>query len=116
MASTIAMLEDLGHIVVQATSAIAALTLLRSDNGVDLVLTDHAMPGLTGTELARLIRQTWPRLPVILVTGYPELPRGEDQGYPWLTKPYTREDLSARIDALLGEPDNVVAVEFPRRA
>jgi signal transduction histidine kinase/ActR/RegA family two-component response regulator len=118
MSSTMAMLEDLGHKVEQATSAIAALTMLRSGTSVDLVITDHAMPGLTGTELARLIRQTWPSLPIVLVTGYPELPAGEGQGMPWLTKPYQREDLSARIAAALGHDvgTNVVAVEFPRRA
>ncbi len=120
MASTTAMLEDLGHSVVQATSAVAALTILRSDAAMDLVLTDHAMPGLTGTELARLIHQSWPRLPVILVTGYPELPKDE-QGLPWLTKPFQREDLAARIDAMLSDgpaaaANNVVALDFPRRA
>jgi len=122
IASTTAMLEDLGHAVMQATSAIGALTMLRSAAKVDLVITDHAMPGLTGTELARLIRQTWPSLPIILVTGYPELPKGEDQGLPWLTKPYQRDELAARIDAVLLDTaaapaaHNVVAVEFPRRA
>jgi signal transduction histidine kinase len=116
MSSTAAMLEDLGHTVVQATSAISALTMLRGGAQVDLVLTDHAMPGLTGTELARLIRQTWASLPIILVTGYPELPKGEDQTLPWLTKPYQREDLAARMAALLAEADATNVVEFSRRA
>jgi signal transduction histidine kinase len=118
MSSTAAMLEDLGHSVVQATSAIVALTTLRGGTEVDLIVTDHAMPGLSGTELARLVRQTWPSLPILLVTGYPELPKGEDQGLPWLTKPYQREELSARIAAMLGDDGatNVVAVEFSRRA
>jgi signal transduction histidine kinase len=118
MSSTTAMLEDLGHSVTQATSAIAALTTLRAGTAVDLIVTDHAMPGLTGTELARMVRQSWPTLPILLVTGYPELPKGEDQGMPWLTKPFQREALAARIDALLGADasTNVVAVEFTRRA
>jgi signal transduction histidine kinase len=117
MASTAAMLEDLGHAVIQATSGIGALTLLRASEAmVDLVLTDHAMPGLTGTDLARLIRQTWPSLPIILVTGYPELPKGDDLGLPWLTKPYQREDLAARIDAFLADDASDVVVDFPRRA
>jgi CheY-like chemotaxis protein len=116
MASTAAMLEDLGHTVIQASSGISALTLLRSELKVDLVITDHAMPGLTGTELARLIRQTWPSLPIILITGYPELPKGEDQGLPWLTKPFAREELSARIDAVVVDDTSNVVVDFPRRA
>ncbi len=94
------------------------MTLLRGGTEVDLVITDHAMPGLTGTELARLTRQTWPTLPIILVTGYPELPKGEDHTLPWLIKPYQRDDLAARMEALLAaaEATNVVTVEFPRRA
>jgi len=118
MSSTSAMLEDLGHSVVQATSAIAALTSLRAGTMVDLVVTDHAMPGLSGAELARMVRQSWPTLPILLVTGYPELPRGEDQSLPWLTKPFQRDALATRIDALLGADvaTNVVAVDFPRRA
>jgi CheY-like chemotaxis protein len=112
------MLEDLGHAVVQATSGISALTTLRSGAKFDLVVTDHAMPGLTGSELARLIKQSWPGLPTILVTGYPELPVSESQGFPWLTKPYQREDLAARIDAAVRDDaaDNVVALESARRA
>jgi CheY-like chemotaxis protein len=90
--------------------------LLRGGAKVDLVLTDHAMPGLTGTELARLIRQTWPTLPIILVTGYPELPKGEDQSLPWLTKPYQREDLAARMETLLAAVEATNVVEFSRRA
>jgi CheY-like chemotaxis protein len=122
MASTTAMLEDLGHSVVQATSGISALTTLRGGATFDLVVTDHAMPGLTGSELARLIKQSWPGLPIILVTGYPELPTSESQGFPWLTKPYQREDLAARIELVTTEPTpdnasgNVVTLEAARRA
>lgn len=77
-ASTAAMLEDLGHSVIEALSGPRALDMLRLGANVDVVITDHAMPGMTGTELARQIRQVWPRLPIILATGYAELPNGED--------------------------------------
>jgi len=113
IASTAAMLQDLGHSVVEATSAMTALTMLRNGTQVDLIVTDHAMPGVTGAELARLVRQSWPNLPVIVVTGYPEVPKGEDQGFTWLAKPFPREALAARIDTALGR--NVVALEFSRR-
>jgi CheY-like chemotaxis protein len=118
MASTTAMLEDLGHSVVQATSGISALTTLRSGTKFELVVTDHAMPGLTGSELARLIKQSWPTLPIILVTGYPELPTSESQGFPWLTKPYQRDDLAACIEQVTRDApaDNVVALDAARRA
>ena len=87
-ASTAAMLEDLGHPVIEALSGARALDMLRLGAKVDVVVTDHAMPGMTGTELARQIRQHWPSLPIILATGYAELPNGEDPGLPRLAKPY----------------------------
>src|SRR4029079_8312671 len=87
-ASTAAMLEDLGHTVLEALSAARALDTLRLGAQGGSVVTDHAMPGMTGAELARQIRQTWPSLPIILATGYAELPNGEDPGLPTLSKPY----------------------------
>ena len=97
VASTAAILEDLGHEVIEASSASHALDTLRLNANVDVVITDHAMPGMTGSELARQIRQIWPSLPVILATGYAELPNGEDPGLPRLSKPYRQEDLAAQI-------------------
>jgi len=97
VASTAAILEDLGHEVIEASSASHALDTLRLDANVDVVITDHAMPGMTGSELARQIKQSWPGLPVILATGYAELPNGEEPGLPRLSKPYRQEDLAAQI-------------------
>ena len=57
VASTAAMLEDVGHVVSEALSGVHALDLLRLGTKVDVVVTDHAMPGMTGSELARQIRQ-----------------------------------------------------------
>ena len=85
------------HVVTEALSGARALDMLRQDADVDVVVTDHAMPGMTGAELARQIRQNWPELPVILATGYAELPNGEDPGLPRLSKPYRQEELSAQI-------------------
>jgi CheY-like chemotaxis protein len=82
-----------------------------------VVITDHAMPGMTGTELARQIRQTWPGLPVVLATGYAELPNGEDPGLPRLSKPYVQEELAALIDKVVAEwAANVIPLESARRA
>src|SRR5207248_1217943 len=64
LAGTAAMLEDLGHVATEAESAESALRALVSDANFDLVITDHAMPGMSGTELAARIRRSWPGLPV----------------------------------------------------
>jgi signal transduction histidine kinase len=112
------LLEDLGHVVIEAASGDAALEALRSGTPVDLVITDQAMPGMTGTDLARHIRQDWPDLPIVLVTGYADLPPGVDSGLPRLTKPYLQEQLEAEIARLTaGRPaSNVVPFEAMQRA
>jgi CheY-like chemotaxis protein len=96
------MLKDLGHRVVEAPSAGAALDILRAGTAVDVVLSDEAMPGMRGTQLAAEIRASWPELPVILATGYAELPKDSELKLPLLHKPYSQDDLAAAIVDLVG--------------
>jgi signal transduction histidine kinase len=116
--STAAMLDDLGHTVLVASSAVSAMERIRADPAIDLVITDHAMPGMTGVELARQIRQTRPQLPIILATGYADLPGGDDLGLPRLAKPYRQADLKSLVAKLQAQkPDtNVVPIASGRRA
>ncbi|MDE1968971.1 MAG: response regulator, partial [Alphaproteobacteria bacterium] len=96
--STVSMLEHLGHRAVLTTSCIAALETLRTEPQIDLVITDQVMPGMTGVELARRMRQLRPELPVILATGYSELvQRRVEPGFVTLDKPYNLETLAAKI-------------------
>ena len=67
------VLQKAGYGVLTANSAVAALDVLASSR-VDLVLSDQLMPGVTGTELARQIKDKWPSLPVILISGVNEIP------------------------------------------
>jgi signal transduction histidine kinase len=101
-AGTAAMLEDLGHSVIEAGSAEIALQVLSSQSGIDVVITDHAMPGMTGTELAERILRTWPSMPVVLASGYPEVP-GDELGLPRLSKPYRQEELARLLDSMVGD-------------
>jgi len=103
LAGTAAMLEDLGHTATEVDSAEQGLKILQSDVSIDLVITDHAMPGMTGTELAKRIRRKWPELPVIIATGYAELPGELDPSVPRLSKPYRQQDLAAVVAQLIGE-------------
>jgi signal transduction histidine kinase/CheY-like chemotaxis protein len=100
--STVEMLEDLGHRVIGANSARHALDILKSEQPIDLMMTDHAMPGMTGIELAAASRQVRPSLPVLLATGYAELPEGAQLDLPRLAKPYHQDQLRDRLDQMLG--------------
>ena len=99
--STVGMLEDLGHRVIEANSAQRALEILEAGQDVDLMVTDQAMPGMTGLELAKIVRSKRPQLPVLLATGYGDLPRGQTLTLPCLAKPYRQGQLQAEIERLL---------------
>ena len=95
--NTVHILEDLGHTVFEAYSGYEALEILRREDGIDLVVTDQAMPKMTGTELAKIIKREWPDIPVLLATGYADRVRGDDIGLPKLTKPYMQRELAEAI-------------------
>ena len=99
---TSAMLHELGHRVVMTSSAALALDVIRSDAPIDLIITDHAMPGMSGTELARLARDLRPGLPIILATGYADAPSCAVPGMARLDKPYCIDKLAAMIAAVVG--------------
>ena len=113
--NTAAMLEDLGHEVVEATSGEQALRALRRARRFDLVITDQLMPGMTGTQLLEAIRSEWPDLPAILATGYGELPAGTDPDLPRLSKPFRQQDLARAIATRLKGDGEVVPFR-PRQA
>jgi PAS domain S-box-containing protein len=100
--STMEMLEDLGHRVIGANSGRHALDILRSKQPIDLMVTDHVMPGMTGIELAVKSREVRPALPILLATGYADLPEGAPLDLPRLAKPYHQDQLRDRLDQLLG--------------
>jgi len=99
--TTVGMLEVLGHRVKVASSGGRALEMLVADASVDLVITDYAMPGMTGKELAQRIRETRPNLPVVLASGYAELAAQDDSGLPRLDKPYALDKLASVIGAMV---------------
>ncbi len=74
--SSVDMLEDLGHEVVEANSGKQALDYLRSQEHFDLLITDFAMPGMNGAQLIEAARPLCPDLPILLATGYAEIPGG----------------------------------------
>ena len=99
--NTAMMLEELGHKVFEATSGKQALDILRREKAVDLVITDHAMPQMTGVQLATAIKDERPGLPIILATGYAELPPGSEIGLPKLAKPFRQQELSQAVSSIM---------------
>ncbi|CAD7335131.1 PAS domain S-box protein [Sphingomonadales bacterium 56] len=95
LTNTAGMLEELGHTVFQAGSGADALRML-AEGEVDLVITDHAMPNMTGAQLADALDETHPGLPVIIITGYAELPPHATKRLR-LDKPFKQAELARML-------------------
>ncbi len=97
--NTVLLLEDLGMETVQASSAEEALASLESGHLPAVVITDHAMPQITGAHLCQRIRERHPTLPLVLATGYAELPEGTQlmSDVVRLSKPFTQAQLSRAL-------------------
>lgn len=101
--NTAAMLEDLGHGVIAARSGSEALDVIRSTRDIDLLITDHAMPGMTGLELTDLVRVERPKLRIILATGYAEVQSSLHADILKLNKPFDQRTLARTIGMALEE-------------
>ncbi|WP_068087110.1 hybrid sensor histidine kinase/response regulator [Novosphingobium rosa] len=95
--NTVALLEDLGHEVLEAGSGQEALELIGENPDLNLLITDQAMPKMTGTQLADLVTLEHANLPIILASGYSELPEGCQPRIVRLGKPFTQEMLEQAI-------------------
>ncbi|MDR6872132.1 PAS domain S-box-containing protein [Bosea sp. BE125] len=103
--NTVALLEDLGHEVVEAGSGREALRMMGEDAAFDLVITDQAMPHMTGSQLITELNDRWPGIPIILATGYAELPDSLPAHVKRLSKPFWQKDLERAIaDSNAGQP------------
>lgn len=99
------LLEDLGYTVRRVADATAALAILAQDEfTVDLVFSDVIMPGMNGVELAGLIRERYPGLPVVLTSGYSNvLAENAHHGFELIQKPYSVELLSRILRKAIAE-------------
>lgn len=101
LANVAAMLEDLGHHVIPVGAGARALEAIDSTPAIELVITDQAMPVMTGLQLIEEIRARRPELPVILATGYAELPQTANAPIARLAKPFTQRALAEAMASTL---------------
>ena len=109
----VAMLEDLGHKVVPATSGRQALDILWRDAAIELMVTDQAMPDMSGAALAEIAREAQPSLRVIVAAGYGELPEDAIADVVRIPKPFRQEDLARAIAAACDREATRTVVKFP---
>lgn len=100
------MLTWTGYQALEASHGREALsTMEQHGDSIDLVLTDIKMPGMTGRELGAQVALRWPGKPVLYMSGFAsEVFKGGllEPGAPFLSKPFTQDDLAAKIRVVLG--------------
>jgi two-component system, NtrC family, sensor kinase len=97
-------LDQFGCKVLKADSAEIAIESLQKRRDIDLVLSDIVMPGMSGLELGRLIREHHPEIPVILASGYSDKAAAAlNEGFVLIRKPYSPEALGRVLNSILGE-------------
>lgn len=99
-------LTEAGFKVFEASNGREALELMEREPGIGAILTDLAMPEMGGRELARRLRQQWPHLPVVFMTGYTDdIVSGRgllDEGVPFLEKPLSPDTITRKMQEVLG--------------
>jgi PAS domain S-box-containing protein len=99
--NTAALLEDLGHVVIEAGSAAQAIEYFSSRGKIDLLITDQAMPGMTGGDLVVALDAIQPGIPVIIASGYGEGVDIPGRNLVRLGKPFNQVRLAqAIVDAV----------------
>jgi CheY-like chemotaxis protein len=115
LVNTAVMLEDLGHQVIEASSAAQALRVLDDGVVVDLLITDQVMPGMTGAVLIERAQRDRPDFPVLLATAFGELSDNAAAAIPKLVKPFQQEALARAISAAMERASTVVRLGARRR-
>jgi CheY-like chemotaxis protein len=96
------VLRSAGYEVLSAADGAAALELFRCVQ-VDLVITDHLLPGVTGTQLAAEMKRLKPAIPIILFSGLVEAPPGSEHANLVITKGMPALELLHEVDKLISK-------------
>lgn len=104
-AVTALLVQSLGYRVIEAESGEEALSALQqAQEPIDLLLTDFAMPGMNGAQLAQEARRRHPHLPIVFITGYAELGGLGDEQHLIVQKPFKEEELATKLRKALALP------------
>jgi CheY-like chemotaxis protein len=102
------LLGSLGYRITAVENAVQALAVLEDSPTPDLLFTDIVMPGgINGFDLVRRVRERWPRVKVLMMTGYPGTPETAEKqigGTTMLGKPFSRSEVASKIRQVLDEP------------
>ena len=96
------MLRGLGHKVHEAAFGVQGLEILNRESGIDLLISDYLMPGMSGAEFVLQARAMRPDIPALLITGYTNLAKDIGRGLPSLAKPFRQVELAAALAELVG--------------
>lgn len=99
---TAQMLQDIGYTVIEAPSARQALQIIKNGAALDMLVTDYAMPEMTGDKLAMHARKLRPDLKLLLVTGYSSVESKMVIEMRRLQKPFGQADLDTAVAAVFG--------------
>ena len=110
--ATADMLREIGHEVVEATSATVALKLIEDRPDIEVIMTDYLMPGLRGSELIDKAREIRPDLKAVLITGYARI-AADQPGVARLSKPFRVSDLAREVAKILS--DDVIDLDSRRQ-
>jgi CheY-like chemotaxis protein len=102
-------LRQLGYRPLEASATVEAVELARANRlEIDLLVTDVAMPVMSGIELAQRVRAERPSLPVIFLVGVAPAPVSQLPGTGFLRKPFSKSELAALVRTTLGETDPTI--------
>jgi PAS domain S-box-containing protein len=101
LTNTAAMLDDLGHEVIVASSGKEGLEVLRGRPDIDLIISDEVMPNMSGSQFAEAVRSAHPDMPVIITSGYADQEAMAQTRLPRLAKPFGQADLAAIVSEAL---------------
>ena len=110
--STTDILQDAGYLVLEARDGVEAIAMIELRDDVAALFTDVTMPNMNGVALARVVRERWPHIGIVVTSGAlpPNVKLELPEGARFLAKPYKPKELLQDIQAVLPQVGSEVAI------